>query len=375
MMWNWQQPDWPSFSYDAEALISLEMDFQRASGVLVGLLHHINEEDRHSLTVELIGEEALNTSEIEGEHLDRDSLQSSLRRNFGLATDHRRVAPAEEGIAKMMTDLYQHYDVPLSHNQLHAWHDMLMLGRRDLQQIGRYRSHNDPMQVVSGKVYEPTIHFEAPPSSTMPKEMDTFIEWFNATAPDGSASLPPLTRAGLVHLYFVSIHPFEDGNGRIARALCEKALSQCLGQPTLLAISAAIQKNKKAYYDALEANNKQLHVTDWLVYFGQTILAAHTTTKQLVQFLIEKAKLFDRLRGQLNARQEKALLRLFREGPDGFKGGMSSANYQAITKASAPTATRDLADLVSKDVLRKTGDKRGARYWLAFTAEDSGDQS
>jgi Fic family protein len=360
--WNWEQEDWPEFRYSRTKLEALEARFLRAAGEFIGAARHLGDEDTRQLTVELISEEALNTSEIEGEILNRESLQSSIRRNFGLATDRRKIAPAEEGIAEMMVDLYRNFEAPLTHDLLFRWHQMLMNGRCDLKDIGRYRT--GPMQVVSGPIHKPRVHFEAPPFAKVRSEMTRFIKWFNQTSPAGQNPLPSSTRAGIVHWYFVTIHPFEDGNGRIARALAEKALSQNLGQPTLLALSHIISSKRKAYYDALERANKGNEITDLLVHFAQTILEAQNHTHRMVEFLIDKAKFFDRLRGQLNQRQEKAINRMFREGPAGFQGGLSAENYIRITGTSRATATRDLQDLVAKNALEQTGVLKGTRYHL-----------
>ena len=364
MKWNWQKPAWPRFQWDQRALSEREGRFLREAGVVVGALKHVGEDQRSNLVIELISTEAVKTSEIEGEILDRASVQSSLRRNFGLGTKDRRVPPAEQGIADMMTDLYRGFGAPLTHEKLFAWHTMVMMGRKDVKDIGRYRTHQEPMQVVSGAIYQPTIHFEAPPSSRMPSEMDRFLEWFKATGPGGEGTLPPLTRAGLAHLYFVCIHPFEDGNGRIGRAISEMALSQGLGEPALLALSQTIQSDRKRYYAMLEQSNKELEVTAWLEYFADTVLEAQAYALCLVDFLIAKTRLYDRLVGSLNERQEKVLARMFREGVEGFKGGLSAENYMAITSTSPATATRDLADLVVKGVLTRTGERRHTRYWL-----------
>ncbi|MDE1900952.1 MAG: Fic family protein [Alphaproteobacteria bacterium] len=364
MIWNWQQEDWPNFTYDKASLEEAEGRFLRQSGVLQGSYKHIGDEDKAILTVDLMSDEAYKTSEIEGEILDRASLHSSIQRHFGLTSDARKVPAAERGIADMMIDLYRNYADPLTHEALFAWHTMIMSGRTDLKDVGRYRTHEDPMQVVSGAIYKPKIHFEAPPSKTMTREMTRFISWFNKTAPNGSAPLPALTRAGIAHLYFVCIHPFEDGNGRIGRGIAEKALAQSLGQPSLIALSHTIQQRKKAYYDALEHNNKDSQIDDWLAYFAETILTAQDYTQQSVEFLIEKTKLYDKVRGTLNERQEKVLARIFREGIEGFKGGLSAENYISITGVPRATATRDLHNLVEKGVLLRTGERKSTRYWL-----------
>lgn len=364
MIWNWQQDDWPNFRFEEDRLAALEAQFLRQSGVLMGAIKHFNEDDKTRLIVDLITTEAITTSEIEGEYLNRDSVQSSILRNFGLKTDNRRVEPAERGIADMMTDLYKHFDRPLSHETLYHWHKMLTSGRRDLSDIGNYRTHEDAMQVVSGSLDKPKIHFEAPPSKAIKKEMAAFMSWWKDSATHGKKPLPALTRAGMAHLYFICIHPFEDGNGRIGRALAEKSLAECQGTPTLIALSQTIKRKRKAYYDALERNNKDNEITDWLVYFAQTVLEALEHSLTMIDFLIEKTKLYDRLKDELNDRQKRVLERMFREGLDGFKGGLSAENYIRITDASRATTTRDLHDLVEKDALIKIGELKSTRYYL-----------
>jgi Fic family protein len=221
-----------------------------------------------------------------------------------------------------------------------------------------------PMQVVSGKINAPRIHFEAPPASQVASEMERFLEWFRQTRKDGQQPLAPLTRAAVAHLYFESIHPFEDGNGRIGRAIAEKSLAESLGQPTLIALAATILLRRKAYYEALEAANKQNEITNWVAWFAGIAIEAQRRTIALVEFLIDKTKLLDRLRGELNERQTKALMRMLREGPEGFKRGLSAGKYATITGSSPATTTRDLSGLVSKGALARDGELRHARYRL-----------
>jgi len=370
MLWNWQRKNWGHFIYDQKALEALERKFLQDSGLLFGMFKHLQDDEKTQLTIDLISTEALKTSEIEGEILNRDSLQSSIRKQFGLQPGKAKIPPAEQGIADLMVDLYRTFDKPLTHTMLFRWHKMVTAGRDDVCDIGRYRTHKNPMQVVSGYLHKPKVHFEAPPSSRMKAEMGKFIDWFHDTAPSGKHPLPVLARAGIAHLYFVSIHPFEDGNGRIGRALAEKALAECLGQPTLIALSQIIERKRKFYYDALERANKDNEVTDWLMYFSQTLLEAAEHTQSMIEFIIGKAKFYVRLQGQLNPRQEKALARMFAEGIDGFKGGLSAEKYIAITQAPRATATRDLQDLVAKGALTRTGKLRHTRYWLNLPTGD-----
>ncbi len=263
----------------------------------------------------------------------------------------------------MMVDLYRSYSRPLSERMLFGWHRMVTNGRRDLVDIGRYRTSSEPMQIISGPIGAPTVHFEAPPSKQLPFEMRRFIDWFNRTAPGGKEPLPAIARAGTAHQYFELVHPFEDANGRIGRALSEKALTQSFGQPALLSLATTILKHQKSY-QSLERANRGNQITEWLVWFAEIVLEAQRHSIELVEFVLAKTKMFDRLRGELNERQQKALLRLFREGPEGFKGGLSASKYSTITGASPATTTRDLSDLVENDALIRTGERRHARYTL-----------
>jgi len=364
MAWNWTLPDWPDFRYDASALEPFEQKFLLSSGEILGAVHHISRPEREQLRIELLSEEAMQTSAIEGEILDRLSIQSSLRRNLGLDPDSYPAKPREQGVAEMMVDVYSSFADPLSHETLYRWHRMLLSHDRRLETIGAYRQHAEAMQIVSGRLDRPTIHFEAPLSTQVMPEMKRYADWFNETGPRGAEPLPALTRAGLSHLYFESIHPFEDGNGRLGRALAEKSLAQNIGQPTLISLAFTIEKERKAYYDQLEQHQRTLDVTEWLVWFAEIVLKAQQVTLDRVGFFISKAHFYDRHRDQLNERQAKAIARMFREGPGDFKGGLSADNYLKITGTSRATATRDLQDLVEKGAFSRTGERRHTRYWL-----------
>src|SRR5580693_960940 len=291
MTWNWQQPDWPRFAWNPSRLAAAEQQFLVGGGTFVGAIKHLGDEDRNQLTGEAMSMEALTTSEIEGEILDRASVQSSIQRQLGWAADNRGATPAERGVSEMMVNLYKTFAAPLSDDTLFEWQRMLMSGRQDLTDIGRYRTSSEPMQVLSGAMGSPKIHFEAPPSAKVPSEMKQFITWFNQTAPGGAEPLPALTRAGATHLYFESIHPFEDGNGRIGRALAEKSLAQSLGQPALTGLATTILAHRKSYYDALERANKEIEITEWLVWFSEIAIEAQQRTIARIEFLIAKTKL------------------------------------------------------------------------------------
>lgn len=368
MTWNWQLPDWPNFTWDRDPLHPLEEAFLFRAGELAGTVKHLCTDDQQELSIERLSEEAVTSSEIEGEILDRASVQSSIRRQLGVASIPKRSTPAEQGMAEMMVDLHRSFRTPLTHQALFAWHRMVMAGRHDLTEIGCYRTEDAPMQIVSeGRFSDaPNVHFEAPPSARVGSDMEAYVTWFNAS----HVTLPALTRAGMVHLYFESIHPFEDGNGRLGRAISEKSLSQSLGTYSYLPLTSVILGRRKAYYHELERASQTLDLTEWLRWFAETATEAQDRAIKVVDFVLAKANLFDRLKGQLNPRQEKVLLRLFKEGPDGFRGGLSADNYMKIAGTTSATTTRDLADLVEKGALVRTGEKRYARYWLPTQQTD-----
>jgi Fic family protein len=364
MTWNWEHKNWPNFIYDPEKFVSYEKQFLEKAGAIHGSMKHINEAEQDILKIEVISEEAYKTSEIEGEILNRDSLQSSIRKHFGLKTDHRKVPAAEQGIAEMMVDLYKNFKRPLQHECLFGWHKMLTNGRRDLIDIGTYRTHEDPMQIVSGGLDNPRVHYEAPPSNRINKEMEQFIKWFN-----DNKDLNVLLRSGIAHIYFESIHPFEDGNGRIGRAISELALSQGLDRPTLTALSHTIESEKKEYYEALQKNNNRLEINDWLEYFCKMALRAQKRTQSTIDFLIEKGKFYLKFSDSLNSRQAKVIERIFKEGVSGFKGGLSAENYISITGAPRATTTRDLQNLVELGAFFRTGERKSTRYYLNINSE------
>jgi Fic family protein len=364
MNWNWQQPDWPEFGWKEETFARAEASFLRGAGVLVGSAKHLDDDARQQLLVDAMSIEALTTSEIEGELLNRASVQSSIQRQLGLLSDRRKVQPAEQGISELMVTLYRGVDEVLTEDQLFSWHRMIVAGRVDLRDVGRYRTSDEPMQVISGASYAPKVHFEAPPSNLVRKEMARFVEWFNRTAPGTDSALPALTRAGVAHLYFESIHPFEDGNGRIGRAIAEKALVQGFGQPVIVALARSILAHHADYYRALEEANKTNEVTRWLRWFSAIALEAQYRAFAQIDFVIHKAKMLDSLKGRINDRQEKVLLRMFREGPEGFEGGMSAKKYSTIAETPPATTTRDLAGLVEAGALVRSGELKHTRYVL-----------
>lgn len=359
MNWNWQHPDWPNFTYDAGALADAEATFLLQGGMLVGAFKHLRPGDEQELVVEVATSEAMTTSDIEGEVLDRQSVRSSILHHFGIATDQQRVGPREDGIAHLMADVFESDLAPLTHERLWRWHSLIMQGRAGME-VGAYRRHEEPMRIVSGPIGRERVHFEAPPSDVVLAEMDRFVDWFALS----QGRLPALTCAGLAHLYFESIHPFEDGNGRVGRAISELALAQGLGGRSLTLLATEIESRQRDYYARLEQASRGLEVTDWLVWFADVSLAAQVRTLGWIDFIIAKSRLLDSLADHMNPRQERVLLRMFREGPTGFLGGLSAGNYQRITGTTAATAGRDLAELVRLGALKRTGVGKGTRYWL-----------
>lgn len=360
MKWIWQDKNWPNFIYDTSDLTKFESEFQQNVGIIIGIQKHLESENTEKTKIEILTQEALSTSSIEGEILQRDSVQSSIRKHFGLKTDFKKIPANAAGIAEMMVDVYSNYSQKLSHDTFFEWHKMLMNGRRDLEIIGDYRKHDEPMQIVSGNLAAPKVFYEAPPSKNVQQEMARFIDWYNQHT-DNSQSV--LVFAGIAHLMFEIIHPFEDGNGRIGRVLVEKAISQKLNRPALNLFSKVIETNKKAYYEALQSSNHGLDINKWLIFFSKMILESQLRSIQMIDFLVSKSKFFSK-HNRLNDRQLKVLLRIFEEGIEGFKGGLSASNYRTISLASAATVTRDLQDLVSMNALTKTGELKHTRYFL-----------
>lgn len=364
MTWNWNHPDWPHFTWDPEVSRRANQQFLQLAGESVGSLKSMDSDQITGIRIDLITDEAMQTSEIEGEYLDRDSVQSSLRKAFGLPEADRSVRPAEQGVSELMVHAYRSFRGPLTHRLLGEWHAMLMKGRSDLHDVGTYRTHADPMQVVSGSLHRPLVHFEAPPSKVVPRQMEEFVTWFNASQFD--PSLTALERAGIAHLFFESIHPFEDGNGRIGRVIVEKALAQAVDRPLLLALSREIARTKKEYYRNLKLHNERLEITGWLEYFSNVVVQSQHKALELVNFIIEKTKYLDRFAPQLNDRQLKVILRMTEAGPEGFVGGLSAKNYRRIAPSSDATVTRDLSQLAELGALMKTGQLKSTRYFLSF---------
>ena len=363
MSYNWQRKDWPDFSCDLASLEASLLIFSERMGRTRGLLEGLSEDEQTASVIDMMVAEAVKTSEIEGEMISRADVMSSIKNNLGLNPTPELVRDRmAEGVAELMLDVRESFAEPLSEDKLLIWHKMLMKGNGTVQ-VGAWRSHEEPMQVVSGRIGRQKVHYEAPPSSRVPAEMKAFVQWFNDTGSGGKRAMAsPLVHSALAHLYFETIHPFEDGNGRIGRAISEKALSQGFNRPVLLSLSRAIEANRNAYYDALQAAQSYNDITAWVAYFVAMVIEAQTQAEEHVEFTLNKAKLFNRFGSELNERQLRVLRRMLEEGPKGFQGGMSAKKYITMTKASKATATRDLQDLVSRGIIVAVGGGRSTRY-------------
>ncbi len=369
LMWIWQRPDWPTFSFDAGRLAAAVAEYRRRAAQLAGNVARLAVDDRQEALVNLLVSEAIKTSAIEGEQLDRASVRSSIKAHIGLAPkDSASSDPRADGIAALMVSVREHFARPLDAALLGVWQTMVIPDRPShALERGAYRRGDSPMLIVSGYVGKQRVHYEAPPSSRVPEEMARFLDWYNASAPQGgNHSIPGPLRAGIAHLWFESIHPFDDGNGRVGRAIADHAIAQDLGYPPLSSLSSAIEVDKKTYYALLERTQREgLRIDDWLGWFVETVLKAQDIARVQVDFVVAKARFFDRYRGQLNDRQHKVAARMFAAGPAGFEGGMTAGKYAGITGCSKATATRDLAALVEMGALANLpGGGRSTRYTL-----------
>ena len=361
MEYNWQQADWPSFRFDLSGVEGALFAFADKAGQINGMLKGLPDATQTEAILQIMIAEALKTSEIEGEYLSRQDVMSSMRNQLGLNHPLEQIKDkASEGAAELMIAVRDTWREPLSEATLFSWHSMLMKGDSDIK-AGAWRTDEAAMQIVSNPYGEMKVHFEAPPSRQVPDEMKGFIRWFNQSE-KRIADAP--VQAAIAHLYFESIHPFEDGNGRLGRAVSEKAISQGLGRPAVLSLSRTIEANKKQYYDALEEAQNSNEISSWIQYFVKTTLAAQEDAERQVEFVLRKTKFFDRFKTDLNERQLKVVRRMLDEGPDGFEGGMSARKYVSIAKTSKATATRDLQQLVELGVLTPIGGGRSTRYRL-----------
>ena len=361
----WQSADWPSWRYDLSALTGLLTEVSHAQGLLIGRLADVGMALRDQASLAALTEDVVKTSEIEGELLNVESVRSSIARRLGV--DIGAVAPVDrhvEGIVEMVLDATSRSAKPLTAERLFGWHAALFpTGYSGMNKIaiGQWRDDADgPMQVVSGPVGQRKVHFQAPPADVLPFETARFLTWANE-----QTDMAELVKAGLAHLWFVTLHPFDDGNGRIARAVGDLFLARADGSPQrFYSLSAQIQRERKDYYDVLERTQKgTLDVTGWLSWFLGTLGRAIASAQTTLDAVLVKARFWQRWPGMsLNERQVKLLNRLL----DGFEGKLTSSKWGAIAKCSPDTALRDISELLALGILRKTaGGGRSTAYALA----------
>lgn len=360
----WQASNWPNWSFDLGALAGPMAEVSRAQGLLMGRLTDMGMALRDQASLAALTEDVTKTSEIEGEQFNVESVRSSIARRLGV--DIGALAPVDrhvEGVVEMVLDATANCHAPVSRERLFGWHAALFpTGYSGLSRIkvGAWRDDaSGPMQVVSGPVGRQKLHFEAPPADRLETEISRFLNWVNS-----APSVPPLLKAGLGHLWFVTLHPFDDGNGRIARAIGDLLLARADGSPQrFYSVSAQIQRERKAYYDILERTQKRsMDVTEWLAWFLDTLHRAIDQAQHMINAVLTKARFWQHWAAiPLNERQVKLLNRLL----DNFDGKLTSSKWATVAKCSQDTALRDINDLLTRGVLRKLdAGGRSTRYVL-----------
>jgi Fic family protein len=364
MKYNWELSDWAKFTYDATVIDAICMDFALETGELKGLVDSLPTEIQQETILQFMISEAIKTSEIEGEFFSRQDVMSSIKKNLGIGDAFVQIKDKNAlGIAKLMVTVRNSNTEKLTELTIKQWHAILMEYSKRVNPA-EYRTSKESMQIISGSYGKEIIHFEAPSSGQVPFEMKNFIKWYTNFEIMPTDIKNALIKTSISHLYFESIHPFEDGNGRIGRAVAEKCLSESLNRPILMSISSTIEQNKKQYYQSLKQAQRTLEITDWILYFSTLILESQKNAKQIVLFTLNKIKFIDQFKNQMNERQRKAVLKMFENGVVGFQGGMTAIKYVSITKTSRATTTRDLQDLKEKSILIPRGEGRSRSYDL-----------
>ncbi|MEL0166520.1 MAG: Fic family protein [Pseudomonadaceae bacterium] len=366
VQWIWQRPEWPAFTWQADALAAPLRACVQAQGTLLGMAGAVDRADELHGQLDTLLQNIITSSAIEGETLNVASVRSSLARRLGLEPDSKP-SPRSEGAAELLLDATRNIDRPLTLERLFGWHRQLFpdeaLPLYSAMHVGELRG-DEPMQVVSGRLDRPRVHFEAPPRLGLDARLQQFFDWFADSRAD--SQLDPLLRAGIAHFWFVTLHPFDDGNGRLTRAITDLALAQADGQAIrLYAMSASILDDRSGYYRVLEASQKGgLDITEWLQWFLATLLDSLRQSIARIDRLLTKARFWQNHRNDgLSAEQTKVLNRLLDGGTQGFADGISASQYQAVAKVSKATATRHLADLLEKGCIEKLpGGGRSTRY-------------
>lgn len=362
----WQQPGWPSLQFDQAQVAGAVALARRAQGALEGRLAAIGFDQRQALAAEAWTQEALSTAAIEGERLDLDAVRSSVARRLGVVAASKAVAPRHvDGLLDVMDDAASRGAEPLTQDRLQAWQAALFpSGYSGMSRIrvGAWRDHAEPMQIVGGRIGRETVHYEAPPSAAVPQEMDRFLRWFNDAQP-----LDGLIKAALAHLWFETVHPFEDGNGRVGRAIVDLVLARDIGAASrVLRISHQLLLRRADYYAQLQsAQHGTPDVTAWVLWFTQQVQAAFVAASVTVDLTLLKANFWNLHRDKdLNLRQRKVMNLLLDAGPGGFEGGMNTRKAQNLTGAARATASRDLTELAELALLQAVGGGRSTRYVL-----------
>jgi Fic family protein len=375
MRWIWQQSDWPDFRCDKRILEDRDIAFRINSERLAGRFESLPMAYQEDATIDLMLSEAIKTSAIEGEELDRESVRSSLLSLITSDTLPKTSDQKAAGAASLLVDVRKNWRAPLTYELLGKWQSMAVPEQRYTSIVrGAYRNDPSPMQIVSGPYGRERVHYEAPPAASVPDEMAKLLGWYNQSSPlNGDQKILGIARAGIAHLWFEVIHPFDDGNGRVGRAIADHALSQYLGYPTTACLATAIEADKKSYYLQLEkASRGSLDINGWLDYFSDTVNRAQEIAREEVDFVLAKTRFYEAYGDQLNDRQARMVSRVFAEGRKGFEGGITTRKYEAITKCPNRTASRDLSDLVAKGIIIPLpGGGRTTRYELT-TVEPGG---
>lgn len=373
--WIWQKPDWPSFIWSAERILPFLSSARLQQGKLLSKVTDIGFELMREARADILTEEAVRTAEIEGEKLNRDSVRSSVARHLGLST-FGLPQPSRfiDGLVSVLIDATNQHDSPLTADRLKSWQAALFpTGYSGLLRIqtGEWRSSEEPMQVISGALGREKVHFEAPPGPLIATEMEKFLNWWNHPNSDDG-----LLRAGIAHFYFVTIHPFEDGNGRLARAITDMALAQDEKLPMrFYSLSSQIVKEKEEYYDILEKCQKgNSDITDWLVWFLACYTRAVDSAATLIFHILLKSSFWKHFsQVSLNEKQRKVINLLLDTGKDRFEGGLTTRKYVSIAKVSRATAFRDISDLLEKGILLQNPSKgRSVSYDLNWELRNQG---
>jgi Fic family protein len=366
----WEHPDWPNFRHDAEAWARPLAAARLEQGKALGRLQEVGLAETARLERQIWTDEAVATAAIEGEKLDLETVRSSVMRRLGEEGAGQRANRNVDGLLDVMQDAVTSFRERLDDDRLRRWQSALFPGGTSgitKIAVGRYRDHDEPMQIISGPIGKETVHYEAPPSAAVPKEMERFLTWWSESQSRLEAGGDGIVRAAIGHLWFETIHPFEDGNGRIGRALIDMALAQDASSAhRYCSMSRQLLANRGAYYDALNAAQKgSLDVTAWLLFFIEQFRNACIASQEIVQVATEKTRFWARhSEVRLNDRQRKALQRLLDAGKDGFEGGMSAEKYRRLTNTSKSTATRDLTEMLAAGLLVATGQMKSTRYWV-----------